>query len=52
MRELAMELHAIDDALHTPTGIPTEALAWMRRWHRRPGRVFWVTEPTGGQRRL
>ena len=48
--ELAMELRLIDDARHTPLGIRTEALAWLRRWRRRPDRVFWEIEPTGGRK--
>ena len=48
--ELAMELRVIDDSVHTPVGIRAEALAWLRRWRRRPDRVFWEIEPTGGRR--
>jgi hypothetical protein len=48
--ELTMELRVIDDAVHTPLGTRAEALAWMRRWRRRPDRVFWEIEPTGGRR--
>jgi hypothetical protein len=48
--ELAMELRLIDDARHTPIGMRAEALAWLRRWRRRPDRVFWEIEPTGGRR--
>ena len=48
--ELALELRLIDDALHTPVAARAEALAWLRRWRRRPDRVFWEVQPTGGQR--
>lgn len=48
--DLAMELRLIDDAVHTPVGTRAEALAWLRRWRRRPDRVFWEIEPTGGRR--
>ena len=48
--ELALELRLIDDARNTPIGTRAEALAWLRRWRRRPDRVFWEIEPTGGQR--
>ena len=48
--ELAMELRLIDDARHTPVRTRAEALAWLRRWRRRPERVFWEVQPTGGQR--
>ena len=48
--ELAMELRLIDDARNTPVRTRTEALAWLRRWRRRPDRVFWEIEPTGGRR--
>jgi hypothetical protein len=45
-----MELRLIDDARHTPVGTRAEALAWLRRWRRRPDRVFWEVQPTGGRR--
>jgi hypothetical protein len=48
--ELALELRLIDDARHTPVRTRAEALAWLRRWRRRPKRVFWEVQPTGGQR--
>ncbi len=51
-REVAMEVRIIDDARHTPVRLRAEAVAWMRRWRRRPGRVFWEVELTGGQRLL
>jgi enoyl-CoA hydratase/carnithine racemase len=50
--ELALELRLIDDARHTPDHLQREALAWLRRWRRRPDRVFWEVQPTGGQRLL
>jgi hypothetical protein len=50
--ELAMELRLIDDAVHTPVHRRAEALAWLRRWRRRPDRVFWEVQPTGGRRLL
>jgi hypothetical protein len=50
--ELALELRLIDDARHTPVRTRAEALAWLRRWRRRPDRVFWEIEPTGGRRLL
>jgi len=49
---LAMELRLIDDLRHTPVRTRAEALAWLRRWRRRPDRVFWEVQPTGGQRLL
>ena len=48
--ELALELRLIEDARHTPIRTRAEALAWLRRWRRRPDRVFWEIEPTGGRR--
>jgi len=50
--DLAMELRLIDDALHSPIRTRAEALAWLHRWRRRPDRVFWEVQPTGGQRLL
>ena len=50
--ELALELRLIDHARHTPVRTRAEALAWLRRWRRRPDRVFWEIEPTGGLRLL
>ena len=50
--ELALELRLIDEARRTPVLRRAEALAWLRRWRRRPGRVFWEVKPTGGQRLL
>lgn len=50
--KLALELAIIDDARHTPDGSRRKALAWLRRWRRRPERVFWEVQPTGGQRRV
>jgi hypothetical protein len=36
--------------------VPVDAraglLGWLRRWRRRPGRVFWVVDSTGRWRRL
>jgi hypothetical protein len=29
-----------------------ELLTWLRRWQRRPERVFWELTPTGEWRRL
>ena len=52
MQELAMELRLIDEARHTPLRGRAEALAWLRRWRRRPERVFWEVQPTGGLRLL
>ena len=49
-RDLAMELRLIDDARHSPVRTRAEALAWLRRWRRRPERVFWEVQPTGGLR--
>ena len=48
--ELALELRLIDEARRTPVSRRAEALAWLRRWRRRPERVFWEVQPTGGQR--
>ena len=50
--ELAMELRFIDQARHTPLRGRAEALAWLRRWRRRPERVFWEVQATGGLRLL
>lgn len=50
--DLAMELRLIEDAARTPLGRRAEALAWIRRWKRRPERTFWEVVPTGGQRLL
>ena len=50
--ELALELRLIDEARRTPVSRRAEALAWLRRWRRKPGRVFWEVQPTGGQRLL
>jgi len=50
--DLAMELRLINDAAHTPLAARAEALAWLRRWKRRPERTFWEVQPTGGQRLL
>ncbi len=50
--ELALELRLVDHARHTPVRTRAEALAWLRRWRRRPGRVFWEVQPTGGLRLL
>lgn len=48
--DLVMEVCLIDDAVHTPLGTRAQALAWLRRWRRKPGRVFWRVLPTGGLR--
>jgi hypothetical protein len=48
--DLVMELRVIDDAVHTPIGMRAQALAWLCRWRRRPDRVFWEIQPTGGRR--
>ncbi len=50
--QLALELRLVDHARHTPVRTRAEALAWLRRWRRRPGRVFWEVQPTGGLRLL
>jgi hypothetical protein len=48
--KLSWELSIIDDARHSPDGSQRKAIAWMRGWKRRPERVFWEVQPTGGQR--
>ena len=35
-----------------PAGARRDLLAWLRRWRRRPERVFWEVTPTGEWRRL
>jgi hypothetical protein len=36
----------------SPTESNAEFLSWLRRWRRRPGRVFWLIEADGRRRRL
>ena len=50
--ELALELRLVEHARHTPVKARAEALAWLRRWRRKPRRVFWEVRPTGGLRML
>ncbi len=47
-----MKRRLVDDARHTAVTTRAEALAWLRRWRRKPGRVFWEVQPTGGLRLL
>lgn len=50
VHELALELRLIEDVRRAPVPVRVQALAWIRRWRRRPERVFWEVQPTGGQR--
>jgi hypothetical protein len=36
----------------SPPGCNAELLSWLRRWRRRPERVFWLVEGDGQCRRL
>jgi hypothetical protein len=46
--EMAFEL----EVRRMPLARRRELLTWMRRWQRRPERVFWELTPTGEWRRL
>lgn len=35
-----------------PPAARRDLLAWLRRWRRRPERIFWEVTPTGERRRL
>ncbi len=35
-----------------PAKSQADLLVWIRRWRRRPGRIFWVMDPTGHWYRL
>ena len=48
--ELALERQLIEDVRRAPIPVRAQALAWLRRWRRRPERIFWEVQPTGGRR--
>jgi hypothetical protein len=37
----------LDQVYRLPAAHRTILLAWLRRWRRRPGRVFWVMDAAG-----
>jgi hypothetical protein len=50
--EYGLEIAFEREVRRLPAGERPGLLAWLRRWRRRPERVFWVMDEAGVWRRL